>query len=158
MYLEKLKEHIKKLSRLRNVSDWHEPCSSEEIRQLERELNLLLPESLAEFWLWMGHGSWYFDQDNCRINDVTRNRKCALEIMQAGNSTDQLPEDAIVFICLQGGDAFAFVRTSEGEDPPAHFYQDMENNDRIQCKYANTIEDYFLQDVIQLIKTYEKTC
>ena len=89
MHLERLKKHVKRWSQLRKLSDWHEPCSSEEIKQLEQELNLLLPESLVELLLWIGHGSWYFDQDNCRINDISRNRQRAIKIMQVGNSADQ---------------------------------------------------------------------
>ena len=157
MYLENLKEQIKKLSQLRNLSDRHKSCRIEEIHQLEQELNLLLPESLTEFLLWIGNGSWYFDQDNCRISDMIKNHRRAIQIMATGNSVDQLPKNSIIFICHQGGDAFAFVRSSEGEDPPVHFYQDMENSDRIRWNHANTIEDYFLRDVVQLIKTYENS-
>jgi hypothetical protein len=118
MYLTEVKKEFQNMLQRANVFYKIQPCSYNEIRSLETELNLTLPEAYREFLLWMGKESGGFMDI---VERVPSNRERAIELMNYNNFPDPLPDDAIVFIEHEGYQ-FCFIRASEGENPPVHCY------------------------------------
>ncbi|MBL1175764.1 hypothetical protein [Pantanalinema sp. GBBB05] len=59
--------------------------------------------------------------EDFQFGQIESIRESALELMQFNNFPEALPDDAIVFTAHQGY-VFGFIRASEGDNPPIHFY------------------------------------
>lgn len=101
-----------------------QPCTEQEVQELERQLERRLPLAYREFLLTMGHSAGeVFHPDDCFYEDLPKIQRLAAILLKPTGAT--LPDDAFVF--LYAGYQFLFFRTSEGDDPPAYYY--MEGDD-----------------------------
>ncbi|MBD2019532.1 SMI1/KNR4 family protein [Leptolyngbya sp. FACHB-36] len=148
MYLDKAKESFTRLSQISRVSREACPCTLDEVQELENSLGLPLAKAYKEFLLWAGENGGYFSSDRANWQHVRRNREDALEIMQEdGVSEDLLPRDAIVFVVYHGGSRFAFIRASEGDDPPVHEYCETFDSIGIRWNFARNLDEYCVRRI-----------
>lgn len=136
MYLDNLKVRFAELNIVR--SDELLPCTEEEVRSLEQQLGISLPDAYKEFLLWMGHGAGGLMRgSDCFFEHLFEIRAWAIELLQENNFPEPLPDDAFVFFMHQGYQ-FSFLRTSEGDDPPTYSYHEGEN----QTSFTRSHERY----------------
>ena len=124
MYLEKAKNEFYELLNLVRRPLYYESCSLEDVQEVREILKLPIPEVYEEFLLWIGNGSDFSDPfsiGHCSKRN-TNLQKVALEIMNDNGTSEILPEDAIVFVIPEENCSFAFIRASEGSNPPIHFF------------------------------------
>jgi hypothetical protein len=149
MYFSKAKEHLQRLLQKKPQYDVI-PCSLDDVQNLEDHLRLHLPEAYREFLLWTGGGGGFlageeFDWE--RVRDDNRDK--AVGIMQFYNYPNSLPDDAIVFLVYQALNAFAFIRVSEGDDPPVHMFGEREpGNDQMVWNCCRDLEEFCLKMTI----------
>ncbi|MBF2028055.1 MAG: SMI1/KNR4 family protein [Oscillatoriales cyanobacterium C42_A2020_001] len=99
MYLDRAKEEYEEMLQSVKRPVYHEPCSSQDIEEIKQVLNLPLPGAYEEFLRWVGRrwdvadfpGGFYSTHEWIA-------RTVAIEIMEENGATEQLPEDAIVFV------------------------------------------------------------
>jgi hypothetical protein len=100
------------------------PCTPDEVRALEQQVGLVLPEAYKEFLLWMGHGAGGFLQEsNCFYRHLLHNQQMAVALLEESNFPGSLPQDAFVFYNYEGYQ-FVFFRVSEGDNPPLYYYHE----------------------------------
>jgi hypothetical protein len=133
MYLEKSRKRFNRLVDLLNqhyeethfshrCCSWSS-CTFEEIIQLKHFLNLSLPKAYEEFLLWMGKGCNVLESYGGHYSTKEVNlQELGHEIMEADESRETLPEDAIVIWLFDESTEFAFIRASEGDNPPIHHF------------------------------------
>ncbi|HEY0604723.1 MAG TPA: SMI1/KNR4 family protein [Herpetosiphonaceae bacterium] len=103
------------------------PCSEADIRQLEAQLGLKIPQAYREFLLTMGLGAGgLLDGTHCWYPNLIDLQAWGIELLEENNVSDLLPEDAFVFWMHQGY-MMAFFRVSEGDDPPVYFFGEGRN-------------------------------
>lgn len=106
-----------------NIQEF-QPCTEQEVQELEQQLERRLPAAYREFLLIMGHGAGeIFHPDDCFYEDLPKMQRLANIMLKPYGA--QLPDDAFVFLFADY--QFFFFRTSEGDDPPACYY--MEGDD-----------------------------
>jgi hypothetical protein len=148
MYLEQAKEQFEKFQKERTYCPSVEPATEEEVKELEVQLGLLLPESYKEFLLWTGNGGGVWAGHNFDWRRVyRRNKNAALDAMELRGIEPILPADAIVFLVYQGGHSFAFIRTSEGDNPPVHLFMEYGDRAEMILNYASCIEELYLRSL-----------
>lgn len=115
---DKLKTRYRQLGLLRV-----NPCTEEQVNLLENDLNMELPLAYREFLLWMGNytGELFPDSEH-EYHKLRSLNRWAKRILNEGNSSLELPDDAIVF-WVAFNEAFCFLRLSEGDDPPVYAYK-----------------------------------
>jgi hypothetical protein len=162
MYLNKAKERYEFLQRL-DSERYQSPvsCSSEHILSLQKSLGLKLPDAYVEFLSWAGESLDVFRGHMYQCGFVEfSNKESALDIMKDYNSSEVLPDDAIIFFVRQGGYAFGFIRSSEGINPPVHYFdfvkatESDEPGARIIWNYAATLDDFCLMRIEHPINIY----
>jgi hypothetical protein len=148
MYLKEAKIRAEKWQKEREDRPLVQPATEKEVKEVETQLGLLLPEAYKEFLLWTGNGGgiWAghdFDWDRVR----SQNKRIALGAMEIAGFAPILPEDAIVFLVYQGGDSFAFIRSSEGNNPPVHLFVEYGDRAEMILNYASCIEELYLKSL-----------
>lgn len=131
------------------------PCNEADIQLLEDELNLKLPKAYQEFLLWMGmkannilQGSeWLF-------HDLPKIRGWAIQLLEGNGLKSWLPDDALVFFMHQGYQ-FAFMRTSEGDDPPVYYFNEMYPSTDFTKMY-NKYSDFLTEQIDQVFGSSEE--
>lgn len=100
-------------------------CSEQEIQKLEEAVGLSLPLAYKEFLDWAGNGLASFEvgSDFYYEQDLVDLQLAAREILEENNFPRKLPDDAYIF-WMHNGYMFTFFCTSEGADPPVHFYRE----------------------------------
>lgn len=128
-YLDQVKTTLETLKTI-NLSGRFHPCTMEEVRNLEQKVRLKLPLAYKEFLLWSGHGLGNFEiGSDFYYDELVEMQEIAPEILKANPVVNRpefpqkLPDDAFVFWMHQGYQ-FTFFRTSEGDNPPVHYYND----------------------------------
>lgn len=152
MYLDKAKERFQALLARRGGFNNVRPCTNDEVQSLERSLGIKLPKAYQEFLLWMGRGGGFLggeEFDWMRVRDD--NRRKAIEIMEFCNYPNPLSDDAIIFLVYQGIDAFAFIRASEGDNPPVHLFGEGESHDQITWNFSKDLEEFCLKRIDYLL-------
>jgi hypothetical protein len=98
-------------------------CTPAEIRQLAHQLTRPLPLAYAEFLAWAGHdaGNLFLDTEEYTYAAIPEFQTAAQATLTASGIAFSLPDDAIV-IQLDFPAQFAFIRTSEGDDPPVYHF------------------------------------
>jgi len=100
-------------------------CTPAEIRLLAQHLDRTLPAAYAEFLAWAGHDAgdlFFLDAEEYTYADIPEFQTVAQNDLTESGMTFSLPDDAIV-IQLAFPLQFAFIRSSEGDDPPVYeFY------------------------------------
>src|SRR5207248_219520 len=117
MYLDAVKTRLEKLQQRFPFVDPEKivPCTEEEVRKLEQQVGLKLPQAYREFLLWMGHnGGGLLQGSDCFYQHLPRIQKGAVELLEEDGFPDPLPADAFVFLMHQGYQ-FDFFRVSEGD-------------------------------------------
>ncbi|MGG6294149.1 SMI1/KNR4 family protein [Leptolyngbya sp. AN02str] len=134
------------------------PCSEDDIAVLEDRLGLRLPDAYKEFLRWTGSGGELFGGYRFKVTNVPFNREDAIETLHEDSSSEVLPEDAIVCFLQQGGYAFAFIRASEGVDPPVHYYLPVRTSpnspleSKIVWNHSSNLEEFCLEKINWFIK------
>jgi hypothetical protein len=160
VYLDKAKERFQVLESVRKTPVGAKSSPEEEIQQLQEKLGLKLPEAYKEFLLWAGSDGGPLYSDSCYLGAVMGcNREDAEEILREDQSSEILPEDAIVFTVHHGGYAFCFIRASEGNDPPVHYYYPVPDPNgvtpsqpQIVWNYSSNLNDHCLKAINAKIK------
>lgn len=101
-------------------------CSEEEIQEIEQGVTLTLPPSYKEFLRFAGKGLGMFGAGSDIFYDevdLIELQQDARDILVENRFPQTLPDDAFVF-WMHGGYMFCFFRTSEGGNPPVHFYRE----------------------------------
>ncbi|MCY6490242.1 SMI1/KNR4 family protein [Leptolyngbya sp. GGD] len=133
----------------------YEPCTEEEIEQIEHFLGLPLPAAYREFLLWSGKQCYFMDEMGLPFysSEKTDLRKIALEILEMNEATDILPDDAIIISIFDETAAFAFIRTSEGDNPPVHYFGGMRANGEsvIKWNWAASIEELCIERMEDIV-------
>ncbi len=151
MYLDKAKARFQDLEQLNRDIYKNQPCSPKEVERLEHDLKLKLPEAYREFLLWCGHGCGFLISDRYFWGGVrgASYRELLEEEMKIQNLPMTLiPSDAIVFYVNQGGYVYAFILTSEGDNPPVHTFWD----DQLRWNHADSIEQFCLERIETALK------
>jgi hypothetical protein len=107
-----------------------QPCTPEEIFDLEKRLGFGLPPAYREFLLWMGHGAGSFWSERegvqnafyAKIKPYMRTRLLRMMRQDVPPGHTLLPDDAFVFWRADFGVSM-FLRLSEGDDPPIYIYR-----------------------------------
>ncbi len=98
------------------------PCTEEEVRVIEEQLKLRLPEAYRSFLLWMGHGAGRLMQGlDCFYEHLLDFQSKARFLLAQHECRSSIPEDAFIFFMLEDR-CFSFIRTSEGDNPPIYTY------------------------------------
>lgn len=122
MYLDQFRQRLIKLGHL-SLSDLR-PCTIAEVEAAEARLQLHFPGSYREFLLLMGHGAGQFlAGSDCFYDNLFDIQTWARETLADNGVERELPTDAFVFFMHQGYQ-FLFLRTTEGDDPPAYYYNE----------------------------------
>lgn len=100
------------------------PCDESEVAALEAQLGLRFPAAYREYLLLMGHGAGMFlAGSNCFYEDVVQIQQWGRELLEDNGVEQRLPDDALV-VWMHQGYQFAWLRSSEGEDPPVYYYHE----------------------------------
>src|SRR4051794_5718547 len=94
-------------------------CTPAEIRLLAQHLDRTLPAAYAEFLAWAGHDAgdlFFLDAEEYTYADIPEFQTVAQNDLTESGMAFSLPDDAIV-IQLAFPLQFAFIRSSEGDDP-----------------------------------------
>ncbi|MGG6298063.1 SMI1/KNR4 family protein [Leptolyngbya sp. AN02str] len=144
MYLDKAKSRFQELEQINRDIYKNCPCSLEEVELLEHDLKLKLPGAYREFLLWCGNRCGFLDSDRYFWSDVKdSHREWLEEAMEILNLPMTLvPSDAIIFY-VNGGYIYAFIRASEGDNPPVHEFR----NGQLLWNYVDSIEQFCLERI-----------
>ncbi len=136
MYLDRSKERFQQLLERAEKPLWFQPCTPSEIDELTKFLTLPLSKAYEELLLWVGHGCEVFEsyRGHFSSSDGINLQDLALEMMQESEFSDTLPEDAIVLWIFDQDFSFAFIRASEGDNPPVHFFSEIESDQNGQFR------------------------
>ena len=98
-------------------------CSIPEIVDLEKELNIFLPEAYREFLLWMGRGTGKFLQGSeVTYKDLVKIQGWVNELLEE-RELPLLPTNAFVFYIHQGYQ-FAYFLLNGEDDPKVYFFDE----------------------------------
>lgn len=124
-----------------------QPCTSDEVRDMEQILQNDFPQAYKEFLLWMGKGAGTFLQGtDCFYTDLPKLKKWARELLAENNASVELTEDAFVFFMHQGYQ-FAFMLISEGDNPVVYYYNETQDPNAFTPAYESYVA--FLADQIE---------
>lgn len=146
MYLDKAKARFQDLEQLNRDIYANKPCSLEEVERLEKDLKLKLPEAYREFLLWCGNRCGFLISDRYSWDGVrdSHHREWFEETMENYNLPMSLiPSDAIIFYAAHGGDSYAFIRASEGDNPPVHVFR----GGQLLWNHDDSIEQFCLRKI-----------
>ena len=158
MHLDKAKQRYQELYQMRENRFSVRSCSEEGINELENRLGLKLPAAYKEFLLWTGGGGELFGGHQFSVSHVQFNREDAIEILEDNHASESLLKDAIVFFIRQGGYAFAFIQSSEGDTPPVHYFhpvrisKDLPLESKIIWNYSPNLEEFCLETINSFIR------
>jgi len=147
VYLEKAKIEFDKLLSLAKHPFYYEACTSKDIQELKEILKLPLPKAYEEFLLWIGRGSDCTDPFGIGhySRKETNLQEEALANMDDNGTSEVLPKDAIVFAIPEENCSFAFIRVSEGNNPPVHYFPGLiKGKDGKYCICHDFVWNWFL--------------
>lgn len=99
-------------------------CSKAELDNLERELDIGLPQVYREFLVWMGHDAkTIFPTGIYQANELLNIAEAAQVLLQEHSFPGKLDDENLVFWLLPDEAEFFFIRLDEGDDPPVYVYQ-----------------------------------
>lgn len=151
MYIEKIWEKVRENKWDQAMSFVYSSqirgCTEKEVAKLEDQIGLKLPKAYKEFMIWAGNGlgtfeigsEFYYDQD---LVDLQR---MANDLLLENNFPQKLPKDSFVFWGHQGY-MFCFFLTSEGDDPPVHYYRESFEKD-FAWNYHRHFTDFLLVEM-----------
>jgi hypothetical protein len=158
MYIDQARERYQVLSQICDDTDPPKPCTSEQIQELSDRLGLRLPQAYIEFLEWTGRGGGCFaghEFDYGRIEDF--NQKDIDSLLTYYGKAEGFPDDAIIIIFYQGGYESAFIRLSEGENPPVHsIIETSDGGLKITWGISESIALHCLRTIEYLISVYSR--
>jgi hypothetical protein len=123
-------------------------CTLEEIINLEKAINQKLPIAYKEFLVFCGYGLGDFEvgSDIFYETDLVELQKDARDLLVENNFPRELPDDAFVF-WMHGGYMFSFFRTSEGDNPPVHYYNEGLHKKDFVWNYQAHFTDFLITEM-----------
>lgn len=101
-----------------------EGCRIDEIVDLEKELDMFLPEAYKEFLLWIGKDTNKFLQGSeVEYKHLVKIQGGANELLKE-NGHPRLPDNAFVFHIHQGYQ-FSYFLLDGNDDPEVYFYDEV---------------------------------
>jgi hypothetical protein len=117
------------------------PCNEEEVRILEKAIQLTLPEAYKEYLLTMGKYSGRMNAGtDCFYDNIFDLKGPAKDLLVLNKVDFELPPDAFVFSMHQGYE-FDFFRTSEGDNPAVFSFSEG-NLDKGVFKSADSFSEF----------------
>lgn len=154
MYLDRAKEQFRQLLQIRGGRGDVKACPLQDVENFEKDLGVTLPKAYKEFLLWMGEGGGVFADFEFELNYVRNsNWNSANRIIRHYGCHNNLPDDAVIILVFQDDDAFVFIRTSEGDNPPVHALIPTEHGPEWKWNYARNIEAFCLMYINPLVGT-----
>jgi hypothetical protein len=99
-----------------------EPCTLEEIRDLQERLGVMLPDAYLEFLLWMGKGSGGFWQSgNAFYPELLQTNEWARTLIEENEGAEAWPSTGFAFH-WNVSEIFYFFLCDEGSDPTVRAY------------------------------------
>lgn len=127
------------------------PCTQFEVTNLEKQLEVSLPEIYKRILLKMGKGAGNFwVGEDCFYRHLPSIQEWAKDLL-AENHFLSLPHDAFVFFMHQGYQ-FSFFRLSEGDNPPIYSYSEAQKEPSFITTQAHLTD--FLATEIELYEKY----
>jgi hypothetical protein len=155
MYLEQAKSSFITLQNLTDKIENPRPCTLDNVSRLSDLLGLSLPKAYIEFLLWTGDGGGFFAGDEYDWERVgNRLKSVAYGLLEDHNALEGFPDDAVVIMVNQGHYGFAFIRISEGNNPPVHLAVETDAGLQFIWQYAITIEQWCLATINRMITAY----
>lgn len=106
-----------------NVAQAPVPCTLDEVETLEQQISLELPVAYKEFLAWLGHSAGSFlHYLDCFYPSLVSLQQAVRAMLASDACSSTLADDAFVFMLISG-EGFAFIRTSEGDDPPVYAHR-----------------------------------
>ena len=122
MYLDKAKKRAEDLYRMTGRRP--QPCTLEEVEELERWCGHRFPAAYREFLLWMGRsGGGLLGAFDCFSRNLKDLPTYAQELLEEDQFVGQLPENAFIFLMYLGFQ-FNFFYFNDGDDPPIYWYSE----------------------------------
>lgn len=124
MYLQKAKTLLKDLKTV--------GCTIEEVQELEKVLNVFLPDSYKEFLLWMGKDSGGFLQGSDFLYpQIVNLQNWANELLTEKNIEVENSFLYFVFF-MHGGYTFSCFSLTEHDDPNVYSYTESDGSN-LRC-------------------------
>ncbi len=131
---------------------WHiQPCSDQEISEIEQSNQVKLPRIYKEFLSTMGRNPGdFFRSELYGYPELLRLKQSATEILEDSGTTFRLAPSHFV-IWMHGGYMFCYFDTASGaDDPPVYFFREKYKE---PIKLSDTYSDWMekqLQDSIKV--------
>ncbi len=140
---------------IRNIINENDlrPCSEEDIAELERLHDVILPQSYKTFLLRMGRGAGCFlksDHWSAFFDDFRDSTDLGGKVELAEEFGLQLPPHSFVFASRLGDVHFYFIADGTTSDPPVYGYSD--------CGYQGEVYKSFWGFIEELVEYYELYC
>lgn len=152
MYLNKFKKKFNNLSYVFRKKV--EPCTEQEIFDMEKDLNLNFPQAYQEFLLWGGKkAGGLMEGSDCFIDNLKLNQETAKAILEDDCFAKSLPDDALVFFVHQDCQ-FLFFKTSHDSNPSVYSYIEQQSRTSFKLEYVNYTD--FLIDILEKEAAWRK--
>lgn len=135
-----------------------EPCTPDEVAEIEKLYSVTLPEAYKQFLLKMGHGAGSFMEGTDLFYPyLPKLREYAENLLDRWDNPFALSKTDFVFLDHQGNQ-FMYFDTAAGNDPPIYHYKEAQYkseqvspsfSDWLQCRAK---EEIYLQEQISALE------
>jgi hypothetical protein len=138
MYLDTLINELKSL----NIK--FEPCTNDEINEIEEYYKLSLPKTYVEFLRTMGKGAGSFMRgSSCFYKDILTLKEWSCELLKEDNFQPLTGEDFVFW--MHQGYQFVFFKINAGDNPPVFYYLENQKNNEFNRSHDHLSEFYEMQ-------------
>ena len=123
------------------TSDAIEPCTPEQIANIEKSNSISLPKSYKIFLSKMGSKAGTFMRGtDFYYRHLPKLRGCAEELLKEWDCSFTLSETDFVFLCHQGSQ-FMYFDTATGDDPPIYHYKEAQYEpQKVNDSFSNWLQ------------------
>ena len=128
------------------LSKYGEPIGSllNEVEQLEREMDVILPESLKQYLLWSGkHHNVPLIGTDCFISDIQENTEYLPEFF-VENSLEHVSDEKFIVFYSHQGYVLAWVYLTGEDNPVVHYFAEGSTS---KINTVSSIDDWFYDDL-----------